>query len=201
MSVELCLELLATGRVPVLGDDFVENTPSPYALSRDWGLIEAHYGRADPAAAWECRAVTIQAQRTGDPPLWTDLRTELERHGHELVPGPFATPYAEYWTVVASHSNVCVDTDDARYLGRAVKLSSGFPPVPDGMTARDCLAAAPMTPVEFAALPANWRDVPPQDVRRYRRTLALVRHALSDPGAPDPEIAAWRPVLPATLVP
>ena len=70
-------------------------------------------------------------------------------------------------------------------------------PIAPGDVARECLAAVPMTPAEAAALPAEWRALTPEDVRRSRTTTALLRLAAADvaPAAPPPALAEWQPFL------
>jgi hypothetical protein len=70
--------------------------------------------------------------------------------------------------------------------------------VPVGDVARVCLAALPMSPEEASALPADWRSRTPEDVRRSRMTLALLRFAAEDvppPPPPAPGLAEWGPLL------
>jgi len=71
--------------------------------------------------------------------------------------------------------------------------------VPGNEVTRVCLAALPMTSVEAAALSPDWRARAPQDIRRSRMTLALLRFAAAGeipPPAPvSPALAEWQPIL------
>lgn len=134
-AIEVCLEALATGCVygvspyhdpDILATDsaFAQNGNGDLNMWRDWGLIEAHCSRRLAGDPWRCDFFMVQAHRMRKPPKWKMLRRELERAGHDFVPGPFRTEDADSFTVIASNSSATVELNHPGHRGRAVKISA-----------------------------------------------------------------------------
>ncbi|MDR6320788.1 hypothetical protein [Actinoplanes couchii] len=129
-AIDVCLEALATGRVHGVSPNhdpdllawnstFAQNGLGPHAMVRDWGLFEAHF------VDRRCEFFMVQAHRMKKPPKWKRLLPHLEQYG--LAPGAFTAPDHEYHRVVASDSEVCVDST----TGRVMKITvPATPPLP-----------------------------------------------------------------------
>ncbi|MEU4623940.1 hypothetical protein AB0G04_28695 [Actinoplanes sp. NPDC023801] len=157
-AVEVCLEALATGRVHGISPNhdpellaahspFTQSVLSPHGMFRDWGLFEAHFTRWAPAQPWRCQFLIVQAHRMRKPPKWRRLLRELDGFG--LAPGSYTVPGSDYVRIVASGSEVCIDTD----TGRIMKIS------------------VPATP------PLTVHDQAPTHLRRQVRTIATAPEA------------------------
>jgi hypothetical protein len=124
VTVDLCLEALATGRVNGISPNhdpahspFFQTVVGDHGMVRDFGLYEAHFTRWTPAQPWQCQFLVVQAHRMRKPPKWKRLLRELG--GFDLVPGDLAVPGSEYVRVLASDSEACVDAG----TGRLMKIS------------------------------------------------------------------------------
>lgn len=144
-ALELCLEVLATGRihgVPAdhdpdvlatrIGTSFVQNPSGALAMWRDWGLVEAHYHRASPESPWECLAFVVQAHRMKKPPKWSWLAAELDGHGYQAERHKNQSPGYDGYTVTASNSSALVAREDEGGVqaGRVPKLTASPDPLP-----------------------------------------------------------------------
>jgi len=71
--------------------------------------------------------------------------------------------------------------------------------IPGSEVTRVCLAALPMTSTEAGSLPGDWRARTPDDIRRSRMTLALLRFAAAGEVPPPTPVGAglaeWQPIL------
>ncbi|WP_430788715.1 hypothetical protein [Actinoplanes sp. G11-F43] len=287
-AIEVCLEAMATGRVHgfspnhdpdylAMNSSFTQSGLGRGSMVRDWGLFEAHF------VSGRCECFVVQAHRMRKPPRWKKLRDQIEPYGVEPV-AHLQVPGSEYFRVLASDSQICVDTESGRIMkisvaarpplpGPVRPLPPGIraaalrqretwdgwldrlPPdrwagclarmsylhtmeparretwtafglwvldraravwpadewawrwsdfvldrpgsVPAGEIAAACLAALPMSRVEAAELPRDWRARTTEEIRLSRMTLALIRNAALDVPAPPPvpDLAAWRPLL------
>lgn len=136
----------------------------------DW---PAWLDRLNPATGdWAWLLGHLHALHRDEPdrrPAWTEFGLWLFDQARERAVWP-----AEEW---------------AWHWSRFVLERPGA--VPAGVVARECLPLLPMAPAELAELPADWRAVTPDQVRRARVTAALLRCAVEDvpPPRPVPAVA------------
>ncbi len=82
------------------------------AMTRDWGLVTAFYGRDHVYTPWSCEAVTIRAYLLDEPPEWSFVVAELRRHGYEPVFTPDGVPGMDGYTVTVSAVSAKVPTSE-----------------------------------------------------------------------------------------